>query len=87
MPILPLPKDKRQLLVGKHTSRQNKLWIIADWKYFQPWYVEYKWAGEPMRSRMLFQFGPNEPWVEAKSFDEDVMPTFKFGKDKGGKEQ
>jgi hypothetical protein len=35
---------------------------------------------------MLFQFGPDEPWVEAKSFDEDVMPTFKFGKDKGGKE-
>ena len=74
--------EAKQVLLGKHTSRQNKLYLITGWIYFKKWYIEWKWAGEPYNSRMLFKFNPNEEWVMAKSFDEEVLPKYKFGKEK-----
>ncbi len=79
--IQMMPIAKRQALLSKYTSRQNKLWLVTAWKYFCPWYVEWKWAGDPFRSRMLFQFSPDGKWVEAQSFEEDLMSTYKFGKE------
>lgn len=35
-----------------------------------------------MRSRMAFRFEEGAPLVDAQSFDEDVVPTFKFGSEK-----
>lgn len=75
-----IPEEHRKALLGKYSSKQNKLWMVTAWKYFKPWYVDYKWAGEPIRSRMLFKFSPDGPWVQAESFEEDMLPTFKFDK-------
>ena len=79
---MDIPIKYRQAILGEYSSRQNKIWLATTWKRFKPWYIEWKWAGEPYRSRMLFQFDLNGPWVEAKSFDEDILPKYKFGKEK-----
>lgn len=84
--MTPLPSTHRHLLMTEETSRQNKLWLAAGWQ-FQGWFVEWRWAGDGpkknglMRSRLQFRFAPEEKFVDARSFDEDVMPTFKFGKE------
>jgi hypothetical protein len=75
------PAAKKALL-SESTSRQNKLWLITGWIHFRKWYIEWKWAGEPYNSRMLFMFEPNGIWIEAKSFDEDMLPKYKYGKEK-----
>lgn len=74
------PQAKRALL-SKDTSRQNKLWLVAGWTHFHGWFIEYKWKGVLGNSRLLFRFSENENFTEAESFDEDVLPTFKFGKE------
>lgn len=76
-----IPADHKRALMTEHTSRQNKLWLVSGWMDRYPWFIEWKWQGEPMRSRLLFRFGPDESFVAARSFDEDVVPTFKFGKE------
>lgn len=82
MEKIQIPNTLKNILLGKNTSRQNKLWLITAWKHFENWYIDYKWAGEPMKSRMLFKFSPEDKWIEAKSFEEDLFPTYKFAKDK-----
>jgi hypothetical protein len=77
-----IPIANRKILLGKYTSRQNKLHLIVGWKHFRNWYIDLKFAGEPYKSRMLFRFGQDEPWVQAESFEEDLLPTYKFSKDK-----
>lgn len=74
--------DARRALLSKETSRQNKIWLAIAWKHFDGLPLEWKWRGEYMRSRLCFRFGPDEPFVDAKSYDEDVVPTLKFGKEK-----
>jgi hypothetical protein len=74
------PSDLRRSLVAGLVSRQNKLWIAAGWKG-RGWFIEWRWAGEPMRSRLLFQFEPDDKWHEAKSYDEDVKPFLKWAKE------
>jgi hypothetical protein len=73
--------EARQALLSKWTSRQNKLWLATTYKYFDGWFVEWKWQGEHMHSRLCFRFGPDEPFVVAKSYEEDVVPTFKFNRE------
>jgi len=77
-----VPEKLRQVILGKYTSRQNKLWIVTGWKHFKQWHIEWKWAGDYMRSRMLFQFELNGPWIQALSFEEDILPKLKYGKEK-----
>jgi hypothetical protein len=77
-----IPDHLRKSILSEFSSRQNKLWMVTAWQHFRPFYIEWKWAGEAFKSRMLFQFQPNGPWVEAKSFEEDVLPRYKFGKEK-----
>ena len=79
---LPMPEGHRKALLSEYSSKQNKLWLIAGWQYFKPWYFDWKWAGEPIKSRMLFRFSPDGPWIQAKSFEEDLLPTYKFDEDR-----
>lgn len=78
---IKIPNSYRKALLSKYCSRMNKLHLIAGWTYFNNWYIDWKWAGEPHKSRMLFKFWPDEDWVQAESFEEDLMPTYKFARD------
>lgn len=78
-----IPADFRRALMSSDTSRQNKMWLAASWS--QRFFVEWRWQGAPMRSRMAFRFEPGSEFAEAKSFDEDIVPTFEFGSGKSGK--
>lgn len=77
----PITDARRRLILSKETSRQNKLWLMTCWRDLEGVAVEWKWRGEYMRSRLCFQFGPDEAFIEAKSYDEDVVPGLKFGKE------
>lgn len=79
--MIPLPQSHRTALLTRYTSRPNKLWLVTGWRSRGKWHLEYRWAGVPLRSRMLFQFEPNGPWYQAESYDEDIVPTLKFGKE------
>ena len=77
-----IPDSARRALLSKYSSRRNKMHLMIGWKHFHGWYIDLKWEGEPFESRMLFRFSPEGPWVQAKSFDEDLLPTFRYGKEK-----
>jgi hypothetical protein len=77
---MTIPTTHRRALMSSDTSRQNKLWLVTAWH--ERWFMEWRWQGEPMRSRMAFRFEPSAAFAEAQSFDEDVVPTLKFGSDK-----
>lgn len=84
-----IPEAHRRLLMSDDTSRQNKIWLAEGWRHFRGWFIEWRWAGDPpahgsqvMRSRLQFRFGPDEEFVSARSFDEDVVPTFEFDKER-----
>lgn len=74
--------EARQVLLSKLTSRQNKLWLATSYRDCDGWFIEWQWQGAHMHSRLSFRFGPEEPFVMAKSYDEDVVPLLKFGKEK-----
>lgn len=74
-----IPQLHRHALMSSDTSRQNKLWLATAWKRAYPWFIEWRWAGAYMRSRLCFRFAPDEAFESAKSFDEDIVPTFQFG--------
>jgi hypothetical protein len=73
-----MPVRLRHALMSSDTSRQNKLWLATAWKHAYPWFLEWKWAGAYMRSRLCFRFAPDAEFTAAESFDEDVVPTFEF---------
>lgn len=75
---------RRRALLSKETSRQNKLWLAASYRR-EGVFVEWQWRAEYMNSRLCFRFASDEAFVEAKSYDEDVVPTLKFGKEKKDK--
>jgi hypothetical protein len=77
-----IPATHRHALMSSDTSRQNKLWLAIAWAGAYAWFIEWKWAGRYMRSRLCFRFAPNEAFRPAESFDEDVVPTFEFGEGK-----
>jgi hypothetical protein len=74
-----IPSTNRNALMSSDTSRQNKLWLATAWAHAYPWFLEWKWAGRYMRSRLLFRFAPGDEFQRAESFDEDIVPTFEFG--------
>jgi hypothetical protein len=76
-----IPISNKKVLLGKYTSRLNKLHLIIGWTHFRNWYIEWKWAGDPYRSRMMFRFDPDDNWIQAESFEEDLMLTYEFGKE------
>jgi hypothetical protein len=78
---IPILNSARKALLSEYSSKQNKLHLITGWTYFKNWYIEWKWAGDPYKSRMLFKFSPDDKWIEAKSFEEDLLPTYKFEKE------
>ena len=80
--MITIPIVNRKILLGKYTSRMNKIHLVIGWTHFRNWYIDWKWAGDSYNSRMLFRFGPDEAWVQAESFEEDLLSTYKFGKDK-----
>jgi hypothetical protein len=76
---LPIIDSARKALLSKYTSKPNKLHLIAGWTHFNNWYIDWKWAGVPYKSRMMFRFNPDDKWIIAESFEEDLLPTYKFG--------
>jgi hypothetical protein len=72
--------SRRHALLHDTNSRQNKLWLVACWRSVDC-YIEYRWEGTPYRSRLAFQFEPHGIWLVARSYDDDVRPFLKFGKD------
>lgn len=81
-----IPKAHIQALMSSDTSRLNKIHLAIGWAHFNDWFIDWKWAGTPMQSRLMFRFAPEDNFVAAKSFDEDIVPTLKFGKE-GKKEK
>ena len=88
-----IPWDEPRHVVASGPMAQNgfsrhdfhKLHLIFGWTHFNNWYIEWKWAGDPFRSRMLFKFSPDDNWIQADSFEEDLLPTYKFGKEQKAK--
>ena len=80
MSFKPIPRHMRQALVHDTISHINKLHIAIGRKSIGE-YVEYKFDGDNIRSRMLFQFEPDGSWHKAKSFELDVWPNLKWAKD------
>lgn len=77
-----IPANLKEAILSDYTSRHNKLWLVTSWQFSRDFYIEYKWAGKEFQSRMSFQFEENGPWIEAKSYEEDIAPKLKFGKEK-----
>lgn len=63
-------KSKLKILLGRGTSRLNKLHLAISWG------IEWRWAGLPpektgeLRSRVEIRVA--DIWLTAKSWDEDV---------------
>lgn len=64
------------VLLNHETSRPNKLALFAEYQS-RGFYLERRWAGEPLRSRLCFRFSPADRFFEAKSYEEDVVPLLK----------
>lgn len=71
-----LPNNLKNILLGTGTSKPNKLWLAISWQ--QKYYLEWKWMGDPLFSRLAFKFSPNEDFKVAKSFEEDIHSKMKF---------
>lgn len=74
--IRTLSPEGQHSLMSADTSRQNKLWLVTGW-IRDGWWIEWKWLGKPMASRMAFRFSPDSEFVKAKSYDEDVFTKLK----------
>ncbi len=72
-----LPKEFQRCLMSSDTSRHNKLWLLTGWRA-RGFDFEWKWQGEPGRSRMMFSFEPGQLCKAARSYEEDVLPTLKW---------
>lgn len=77
-----IPEEAKKLLLTELISRLNKIHLAIGWAHFKGWFIEWKWQGEQFKSRLMFRFSPDEEFVAAKSFDEDLLPTYKFNKEK-----
>lgn len=67
-----MTKEKRAALLGKETSRRNKMALLAQYK-LEGERVEWQWAGVPYRSRLQVSID-GYPYLTCSSFDEDVLP-------------
>lgn len=79
-----LPLHLQKILLGKDTSKPNKLWLAITWQ--EKYYLEYKWVDVPIYSRLSFKFSPEADFKIAKSFEEDVHSKMKFLKQMKDKE-
>jgi hypothetical protein len=79
--MIPITNSAKAALLSEYTSRPNKLWLAIAWTHFKGYFIEWKWQGAEFRSRMMFKFSPDEPFVPAKSYEDDIVPTLKFGKE------
>jgi hypothetical protein len=70
----------RRQLVNDTISQPNKLHIVIGHRS-RGHYIEWRWAGEELRSRMSLQFEQDGPWYEVKSFEFDVRPKLKWAKE------
>lgn len=73
-----LPKEFRKVLLSSDNSRQNKIYLAQGWttsKYCN-YYIEWKWADRPFRSRLYFKFEEDGEYFKAKSFEEDIFIHF-----------
>ncbi len=59
--------DLRFALLSDTTSRMNKIWLAINNG------AEWRWQGQPRRSRL--EFLVDGQWKQARSFDEDIVPT------------
>jgi hypothetical protein len=73
--------ELRAALLSSETSRRNKMWLACNFKS-SGGYLYWHWKGEPYRSRLIFNFFPGDIDRVALSYDEDVLPKLKFGKEK-----
>lgn len=68
-------KLRRAALLGKGTSRRNKMALLAQYEADgEP--VTWAWKGEPYESRLMVSIDGG-PMQECKSYDEDVKPLLK----------
>lgn len=79
---MQIPHYNKQVLLGKTTSKQNKIWLATGWSHFHNWYIEWKWSGKELTSIMMFKFSPDEDWIPSESFEDDVLKHYKFAKEK-----
>jgi len=63
-------------LLSSQTSRANKLALLAEHRSLGR-FVDWRWQGAPMRSRLEFRFSPRDRFFEAKSYEEDIAPLLK----------
>ncbi len=73
-----LSSNLRKELLSSGSSRQNKIWLAVGWKACDSYFVEWRWCGDYMKSRLEFQFEPGGEFIKAKSYDEDVWPKLKW---------
>ena len=70
-----LPLDSQRVLLGRETSRANKLALVAEYRRVG-YRIQWKWCGEPRRSRLSFCFLVF--WTESKSYEDDVAPLLQL---------
>ena len=72
-----LPKEFQRCLLSDGNSRHNKLWLLTGWGA-QGYDFNWRWQGEPGKSRMMFSFEPGAEFKAARSYEEDVLPTLEW---------
>lgn len=75
--------DQIKSLTGKQTSRRNKMALLAQY-VSEGLSITWKWQGAPYESRLLISV-ESGCFVECKSYDEDVRPKLKSGKERESK--
>jgi hypothetical protein len=70
---MTLEESRQDALMSKHSSRRNKLWLVG-WYVAEGRFVEWRWEGEPYRSRLCFRFAPDGNFRPSKSYEDDVYP-------------
>lgn len=71
--MLLLEQSSQDALMSKHSSRRNKLWLVGSY-LAEGRFVEWRWAGEPYKSRLCFRFTPDGTFRPSKSYEDDVYP-------------
>lgn len=73
---MDLPQLSRFVLLSHRTSRANKLALVADYRA-RDFFVEWRWKGPALRSRLEFRFAEGNSFLSAQSYEEDIAPLLK----------
>lgn len=68
-----LPTNSIFVLLNQKTSRPNKLALCAEYES-RGFFVEWRWKGAPMRSRLEIRTSPRDRFFECRSYEEDQAP-------------